>query len=793
MQSFMELFQKSVERFRAMARWLTQSALARPLIVGFALLCLCMAGLGYLGLFALRGNNAHLERIVHEHNRKANLINTLRNVTRERALLVYKMTIAPDPFERDELMLRFRDFAAQYIQAREALRRLPFTPEEAAIFTESQRKILESTRLMEEVVTLALDEQDEAAKQKLVTEAVPAQNRVQADFARLIEYQTRISESAARAAQKSYRNTYAAMAVLGLAMLALGLLVSGMVLRRASAIERALASEKDLAEVTLHSIGDAVITTDAKGCIDRMNEMAQRLTGWRIHAARGQPVDRIYRVERAREGTLETGVSDCLRDGSYTPGLEDLRLISRTGLQFSIEQSVAPIRDHQGAIVGVVVVFRDVTLERSLSQELAWQASHDALTGLVNRHEFERRLQELLDQARGQRMRHAMLYIDLDQFKLVNDTCGHVAGDELLRQISAIMIGKIRTVDTFARLGGDEFALLLPGCELGRAAEIAEKLRAEIAAYRLVWEDKTFAVGASIGLVEINAESESIASLMSAADSACYLAKHRGRNRVCIHRAQDEAFRQLHGEVEWVSRLTQAFEQNRFRLYYQSIRSLREGAAPEFREILLRMLDEEGNLVPPMAFIPAAERYTLMPTVDRWVMRTTLAWMKDRLASLPRDVHFAINLSGQTLSDEAFADFVEEQFTVYGVSPDRICFEITETAAIANLAHATRLMTRLREKGCGFALDDFGSGMSSFSYLKHLPVDSIKIDGSFVRDMLNDPMDHAMVEAMVRIGHVLGLRTVAEYVESEAIRDVLRELGMDYGQGYAVHSPEPLA
>ena len=386
-----------------------------------------------------------------------------------------------------------------------------------------------------------------------------------------------------------------------------------------------------------------------------------------------------------------------------------------------------------------------------------------------------------------------LLFVDLDQFKLVNDTGGHVAGDELLRQLSAFLTAKIRAVDTLARLGGDEFGLLLPGCNVEQGKTIAEKLRQEISEFRFAWEAKTFSIGASVGLVEITHEAESIASLLSAADTACYMAKGRGRNRVFVHQAQDTEVRRHYGEAEWVNRISRAFEENRFRLYYQKILPLCPERDLEYREVLLRLIDETGRVVPPMAFIPAAERYHLMPTIDRWVVRTLLAWMKANLLVLPADSSVSINLSGQSLGDDSFGDFIEEQLLASGIPPSRICFEITETAAISNLSRALRLMSGLRARGCHFALDDFGSGLSSFAYLKNLPVDSIKIDGAFVRDMLNDPTDFAMVEAIARIGHVMGLKTIAEYVESEAIMHRLADLGVDYVQGFGIHRPEPLA
>jgi diguanylate cyclase (GGDEF)-like protein/PAS domain S-box-containing protein len=773
---------------------LAMSRSARLLVGAFALVWLLMAGLGLVGLYALEDNNQRMEQIVREHNRKFALVTILHSVTRERALIVHKMILSPDPFVRDQLMLRFRELASLYIQTREQLRQLPFAPKERAAFQTAQEKIRHSTRLMEEVVALALAGRDQEARDSLIEQAIPAQNEVQSYFSEFAEYQALSSEAAVRAARAAYRATYQMTVLLGGAALLLGLLISVQVIRRIARAEQALAREKERAEVTLHSIGDAVITTDAEGRIDHLNAMAERLTGWTGAEAQGRMAEEVYRmVDTGSRYQPVHPVMACLLSGiAAEPVPKAPLLMSRAGEQCAIEQSVSPILDTHGKVIGTVIVFRDVTKERSLASELAWQASHDSLTDLVNRHEFERRLQELVDSARAQRLSHTLLFMDLDQFKLVNDTGGHVAGDELLRQLSALLTAKIRAVDTLARLGGDEFGLLLPGCNVEQGKTIAEKLRQEISEFRFVWEEKTFSIGASIGLVQILHDAESVASLLSAADTACYIAKGRGRNRVCVHEAQDTEVRRHYGEAEWVNRISRGFEENRFRLYYQKIIPLRPDCDVECREVLLRLIDETGRVVPPMAFIPAAERYNLMPTIDRWVVRSVMAWMNANQSLLPANSSIAINLSGQSLGDDSFGEFIEEQLLASGIPPNRYCFEITETAAISNLSRALRLMSGLRARGCHFSLDDFGSGLSSFAYLKNLPVDSIKIDGTFVRDMLNDPTDFAMVEAIARIGHVMGLKTIAEYVESEAIMHRLADLGVDFVQGFGIHRPEPL-
>ncbi len=440
-------------------------------------------------------------------------------------------------------------------------------------------------------------------------------------------------------------------------------------------------------------------------------------------------------------------------------------------------------------------MIRDVGESRALARQLSWQASHDALTGLSNRHDFEWRLQALVEDAGRAGKGHALLYIDLDQFKVVNDTCGHVAGDEMLRQVAAILQSCLRATDTLARLGGDEFGALLERCTLDQAEAVAEKLRVALAGYRFVWEGQTFAVRASIGVATIDAQSENAAAVLAAADAACFAAKEGGRNRIQTYHRDDAELARRRTEMGWVSRITDAIAANRLRLWCQPIVPVAgSGCGPSHYEMLARLEDADGRMIPPMAFIPAAERYGLMPAVDRHLVALAFDAFAARLAADERSAppHIAINLSGMTLNDAGFLDFVREQFDRTALAPGRICFEITETAAIANLARARRFMEQLKGLGCLFSLDDFGSGFSSFAYLKNLPVDFLKIDGAFVKDMARDPIDCAMVEAINQVGHVMGIRTIAEFVENDEIRIMLRTIGVDYAQGYGIGKPQPV-
>ncbi len=560
--------------------------------------------------------------------------------------------------------------------------------------------------------------------------------------------------------------------------------------------EEALFQAKERAQVTLQSIGDGVITTTAQGVVEYLNPMAEQLTGWAADEARGLPLPAIcHIVDEVSGDVIENPIATSLSEQRIVSVPIHTLLLRRDGTEFAIELTAAPIRDRTRQIIGAVIVLHDLTEMRGLARKISYQATHDALTGLVNRLEFERRLEHLLTGAKEHGHEHALCYIDLDQFKVVNDTCGHIAGDELLRQLATLLQGKIRSRDTLARLGGDEFGVLLGDCPLQQGRFIADLLCQTVNDFRFVWNDKTFEVGASIGLVAINSQSETAVELLSAADAACYAAKDKGRNRVYTYTPDDKELKRRQGEMQWVSHIKKAFDESRFQLYRQRIMPVSDRPdAAEHYEILIRMKDHKGRVVLPMAFIPAAERYNLMPAIDKWVIETVFslcaAQRKERPDAPP--VTYAINLSGTSLGEENFLSYVKERFAVHAVPPEIICFEITETAAIANMSKAILFMNELKELGCRFSLDDFGSGLSSFAYLKNLPVDYLKIDGSFVRDMLDDPIDYAMVESINNIGHVMGIETVAESVEDPRLMEALRTLKVDYAQGFGIERPRPL-
>ncbi|MDA8256258.1 MAG: EAL domain-containing protein [Betaproteobacteria bacterium] len=564
--------------------------------------------------------------------------------------------------------------------------------------------------------------------------------------------------------------------------------------------EQALRASEARFRLLLESAGEGIYGLDTEGRCTFVNEAALAMLGYTRDELVGRNMHALIHHTHADGSAYPAEacpIYDAFRAGRPSQGLVEV-LWRKDGSSFPVEYSAQPMRE-AGRVTGAVLVFHDVTESQALRHLLSYQATHDALTGLVNRQEFERRLERMLIETRGDGEAYALLYLDLDRFKVVNDTCGHTAGDQLLRQITERLHERLRSRDTLARLGGDEFGVLLEHCPLDQAMRIATELRDATQDYRFVWEGKPFSVSASIGLVPLSATTGSVSAALAAADAACYAAKEQGRNRVHLYQPDDATLAQQKTQMQWVSRLTHALDTDRFRLYRQIIAPLGQNGQGQGRgrphyEILLRLLDEEDRVVEPMAFVPAAERYNLMPTIDRWVVREVIRHhaVQQRLASVAERPIYAVNLSGSSLSDERLAEFVQSLLAEYGVPADMLCFEISETAAIANLNHATHLIQTLKHAGCLFALDDFGSCMSSFSYLKQLPVDFLKIDGSVIRTIAEDRLTRAMAEAINRVAHVMAIETVAECAETAPILALLHELGVDHAQGYALARPQPL-
>jgi len=556
------------------------------------------------------------------------------------------------------------------------------------------------------------------------------------------------------------------------------------------ASQKALFEEKLQAEVTLHSIMDGVITTNSSNKIQYLNPVAERLMGLSLKQAKDRDLTDSIKLIHEDDGfPVSSPTLACLKNRQVEVLVNHSALVRSDGKAIPIEATAAPMRNDKGDVIGSVMVFQDVSQERKLSRQLSYQASHDMLTGLFNRRMFEEQLSAALLNVGVEDRYHALCYVDLDQFKIVNDTCGHVAGDELLRQLGDLLKSSVREGDTLARLGGDEFGLLLENCALKKAVQVAEKVRQSVKEFRFAWQERSFEIGASIGVVGINADNMDIATIMAAADMACYAAKDMGRNRVHVYEPSDAMLTERHGQMHWAGRITKALDDQRMVLYEQPIIGIQEAELEtKHCEILIRMRDEEESIIRPDMFIPAAERYNLMTTVDRWVISQVFQHMNSLSCDAMNNI-VAINLSGTSLADEELLEYILNMAEKYQTNLSRVCFEVTETAAISNLARATQFIKVLKKRGCQFSLDDFGSGLSSFTYLKNLPVDYIKIDGSFVVDMVNDPIDRAMVEAIVRVGHVMQVKVIAEWVENEETLSLLKEMGVDYVQGYHLGVP----
>ncbi len=547
---------------------------------------------------------------------------------------------------------------------------------------------------------------------------------------------------------------------------------------------------------TLDSLGEGVITTDVSGRIDYVNQAGEQLIGVSAVEALGKDMTEIITLlDESDRRSLGDPVRHCLTtQAKVTAGRRGLMISRGGGEERSVELTVTPLKSQKGDLLGTVIVVRDVSELRGITKQMSYQASHDALTGLVNRREFERRLEEALEMAHSDDAHHVLCYLDLDRFKVVNDSCGHLAGDGMLREVAALIKEAVRDSDTVGRLGGDEFGMLLVGCPLDKARQIADDVVRKVGDYRFVWKDRIFNIGVSVGLIEISHESGAPEEVMSAADSACYVAKKQG-SHVHVYSARDEAVARHRGEIQWLQRLQLALKENRFELMAQPIVATAQDAThgPAL-EVLLRLQDENvPGGISPVEFLRAAERYRLMSDVDRWVVQAALTALGRGGIRLPAQRSLAINLSGQTLGDPQFLEYVVDVLDRTGVAPGQLCFEVTENSVITNIEHAQRFIDVLHGMGCQFALDDFGRGLSSFGNLKNLSLDYLKIDGTFIRNLAHDTVNQAMLAAMIKLARTLNFQVIAEQVEDAGALEMTTKMGVDFVQGFHLGRPQPLA
>lgn len=762
------------------------------LIAGFSASLLVSVVIAVIGLSFMNANLSRMNDIVNTNNVKTSLLHTMHSAARERVLLLHMMLDQSDPFVRDELFLQFNHQGSVFADTRAQIVQMQLSAEEHAILATQGELSNTAVPIQREIVDLIQGDDLALARELLFNKAEPLQNKVLHQIEDIEGLQATATVNSNQQAQADLHSLLIQIILyIGIGVFAAGL-IAMRVGRRITRTEKALQFEKRLAQLTLHSIGDAVITTSVHGMVEYLNPVAETMTGRTLAQVKGQPLAEIWNITTDDNPVAcVPQVLAAIAAGKISNSIKTVNLKGPNDKNYAIEYTAAPIRDADGAAHGGIVIFRDVSEIRLLTSQLSYQASHDALTGLVNRREFEVRLQSALDSARTEHKTHVLCYLDLDQFKVVNDTCGHAAGDELLIQVSTGLKEVLRHSDTLARLGGDEFGAILEGCTLEKARSLAEKMREAVKSLRFSWANKQFDVGVSIGVVPVSTGSGNLADLFSAADSACYEAKDQGRNRVHIFDPDDINIQRRQGEMHLVHRINQALEQQQLVLYCQPIEALARSGNYTGYEILVRMNGEDGKLIMPNSFIPAAERYNLMPHVDKYVIQKVIRTMQD-LANGGQQLNFSVNVSGQSLCDENFSSFLLETLASSKIDPRLITIEITETATVANFSKATKFIAALKQLGCMVALDDFGSGLSSFTYLKNIPVDIIKIDGSFVRDILDDATDRAFVKSINQIAAIMGIQTIAEYVESKEIADELARMGVNYLQGYYIGRPVPL-
>ncbi|VAW98348.1 diguanylate cyclase/phosphodiesterase (GGDEF & EAL domains) with PAS/PAC sensor(s) [hydrothermal vent metagenome] len=739
--------------------------------------------------------NDHVSEIVQQYGMKSELITRMYNAARERSISLFTMVSIKDPFVRDENFLTFNSHAAQFANARIKLLKTKLSDSEYVLLKKQGNLTHITAPLQNKIAELVQREEIEEANELLVAKAIPLQEKILDLLKQLQTIQYQAARKIAQQAQQEQQDSWKILLVLSIVVLFSGIVITYIIVFITKSLQSKLYMEKELAEITLHSIGDAIITTDINGKVTQINPVAEELTGYSRRQAIGQDFYSVFNVELvydAAPSTL-TELETVITNLDVVMSAESPKtLVNKNLSEYAIEYTLAPIVTEDRKTSGAVVIFRDVTEIRALSSQLKYYASHDSLTGLINRRQFEYHLGNTLKSTQASSaQQHVVCFMDLDNFKIINDTAGHEAGDEFLKQLSLLLQSLLRRSDILARLGGDEFGILLEDCNIENALSIAEKIRKEIKSFRFIWANNSFEVGASIGLTKIDHTTASLTEIMRNADTACYISKEEGRNRIHLFDPNDEEIQKRQGELQWMQHIKDALKNNDFVLHCQSIMNIAD-SEKKHCEILLRLRNRDGEIVPPMSFIPAAERYEIMPDIDKWVITNTIKFLSTNQKKI-KDHIFTINLSGQSLGKKGFDEFVINTLVNNKIDPKIICFEITETAAISNLSRAVAFMKTLKAIGCRFALDDFGSGLSSFSYLKNMPVDYIKIDGHFIVDICEDKTDLAFVEAINRIGHIMGIETIAEFVENKDTFDALKNIGVNFAQGYYIDKPKSLS
>ena len=760
------------------------------LIISFsAILLVTFTALSFIS-FQIKATKVQINEIVTSNNKKSRLLVEMQQAARERSLALYSMINIKDPFEQDDMYMKYQSYAGVFIKARQTFLAMSLSKKEIDLITEQGELSRIAVPLQNMIIKFLNKEKFKDALKTLINKSIPAQNAVLSQISKIIDFQHDSNENIVKKLQARLNDNLFITIIISFVIFLITIFTSAYVISKITKTEKQLFFEKELAQITLHSIGDGVITVNKDYLIKTINPVAEMLADVKRDDVINTNILSIYEGENARQ---RSKINENIVGSNGRRSIFDFSITKKDGGKFEIEHTVAPIIDQNKKILGAVIILRDVTKVRNMEKELSYQASHDALTGLINRREFELQLQLTIRKAQTNQVEHSICFLDLDKFKIINDTSGHAAGDEFLKQISKTIQSLLRQSDVLARLGGDEFTIILDSCSIHKAKIICNKIIKKIKDTRFSWGKNSFETGASIGIVPITKLTASLSEVMSSVDAACYEAKDRGRNRIQVFEPNNAEYVQHQIETSWIQKIKDAIIDDSFELYFQELKNINpKYPTPKTIEILIR-LNSNGKVVGPDSFMPTAERYNLMPMIDEWVISKSFDFIKEYTKTHSSDIRVAINLSGQSLSEDSVLNLITNKLRKNKeLKKELICFEITETAAIANMSKAIEFIASIKQMGCKFSLDDFGSGLSSFSYLKNMPVDNIKIDGVFIREINTDPVNRVFVESIHNISKIMGIKTTAEYVENEDILNCITEIGIDYAQGYHISKPIPV-
>lgn len=759
------------------------------LVSFFSILLATFAALAFISI-QIKETQSSINEIVVSNNQKSRLLVEMQQAARERSLALYSMVNTKSENEYNKIFKKFQDYASDFNNARETLLSMPLSEEEISLINQ-QGKLSRLALPLQNIIIKMIDkERFKDAIEILINKSIPSQNSVLSQIAKIIDFQRNNNQKIITRLEDKLNKNIIVIIIISIIIFILTSLTSAYVINRITKTEKQLFFEKELAQITLNSIGDGVITVDKDYLIQTINPVAEMLADVKKQDVVGKNILSLYEGESPKQ---RTEINKNLGSSGIERSLFDFTLTKKDGTKFEVEHTIAPIIDNDKTILGAVIILRDVTEVRTMEKRLSYQASHDALTGLINRREFELRLKQTIRNAQTENIAHSICFLDLDKFKIINDTSGHAAGDEFLKQISKTIQSLLRQTDVLARLGGDEFAIILDSCSIYQATTICNQIIKTIKETRFSWGKNSFESGASIGIVPITQLTASVSEVMSSVDAACYEAKDKGRNRIQVFEPDNAEYIKHQAETSWIQKIKYAISENNFELYFQEIHNINpEYPTPKTIELLIR-LNDDGQIIYPDSFIPTAERYNLMPKIDEWVISNAFEFIQHYKDKHNTDIRVAINLSGQSLSEDSVLNLITNKLRKNKqLKKELICFEITETAAIANMSKAIEFIANIKQMGCNFSLDDFGSGLSSFSYLKNMPVDNIKIDGIFIRDINIDATNRIFVESIHNISSIMGIKTTAEYVENEEILECIKSIGIDYAQGYHLAKPEPI-